>query len=127
MKKAVEQLYNDKYRREPAEEDKGVSQPEKSFLTSYLDGAVPDTIKDEWRYYLTGQQTRIKPGKLYSWWNEQTSIPAVRQMAFDLLSIPAMSAETERESSATLSSRSHRREPAWAPTLWRPRNANEHG
>jgi hypothetical protein len=69
-----------------------VSQPEKSFLTSYLDGAVPDTIKDEWRYYLTGQQTRIEPGKLYSWWNEQISIPAVRQMAFDLLSIPAMSA-----------------------------------
>jgi hypothetical protein len=47
MKKAVEQLYNDKYRREPAEEDKGVSQPKKSFLTSYLDGAVPDTIKDK--------------------------------------------------------------------------------
>jgi hypothetical protein len=47
MKKAVEQLYNDKYRREPAEEDKGVSQPKKSFLTSYLDDAVPDTIKDK--------------------------------------------------------------------------------
>jgi hypothetical protein len=48
-----------------------------------------------------GQQTRIEPGKLYSWWNEQTSIPAVRQMAFDPLSIPAMSAETERVFSDT--------------------------
>jgi hypothetical protein len=47
MKKAVKQLYNDEYRREPAKEDKGVSQLKKSFLTSYLDGAVPNTIKDE--------------------------------------------------------------------------------
>jgi hypothetical protein len=39
VKKIVEQLYDDEYRREPAEKDEGVVQPEKSFLPSYLDDA----------------------------------------------------------------------------------------
>lgn len=60
---------------------------EKSFLTSYLEDAVPNTIEDEWKYYHNGQQTRTEPGKLFSWWNEQTSTPKVRQIAFDLLSL----------------------------------------
>jgi hAT family C-terminal dimerisation region len=42
------------------------------------------------------KQTRIEPGKLFSWWNEQASTPIARQMAFDLLSIPAMNIEVER-------------------------------
>jgi len=35
------------------------------------------------------------------WWNAQDHIPSMRQMAFDHISIPAMSAETERVFSDT--------------------------
>jgi hypothetical protein len=79
-----------------AEHNGDDSSPEKSFLSSYLEDAPPNTIKAEWKYYLSSQQTRIEPGTLFSWWNAQTSTPIVRQMAFNLLSIPAMNTKVER-------------------------------
>jgi hypothetical protein len=41
------------------------------------------------------------PTDLYHWWNAQDHISSMRQMAFDHISIPAMSAETERVFSDT--------------------------
>jgi len=97
----VQQLYDEEYRQAPAKHNRDDSSLEKSFLTSNLEDAVPNTIEDEWKYCLNGQETRIEPGKLFSWWNEQTRTPTVWQMAFDLLSIPVMSAEVERVFSDT--------------------------
>ena len=36
------------------------------------------------------------PPNVYKWWADQTHIPSMQQFAFDLLSVPAMSAEAER-------------------------------
>jgi hypothetical protein len=88
MKKAIQQLYDQEYRKVAIPDEEELPQAEKSFLASYLEDAVPNTIEDEFRHYITGQQTRVEPGKLYSWWSDQSAIPTVRQMAFDHLSIP---------------------------------------
>ena len=38
---------------------------------------------------------------MFKWWGNQTDYPELRQMAYDFLSIPAMSSETERVFSQT--------------------------
>jgi hypothetical protein len=96
MRKAMQQLSDEEYRQAPLEHNGDDSSPEKSFLASYLKDTVPNNIEDEWKYYLNAQQTWIEPGKLFSWWNGQTSTPIVRQIAFDLLSTSAMNTEVER-------------------------------
>jgi hypothetical protein len=70
-------------------------------LGSYLDSELSDKIEDEFKYFTTAELTAILQDKLYEWWSEQDRLPHLRQMAYDLLSIPAMSAETERTFSDT--------------------------
>ena len=41
------------------------------------------------------------PASLYQWWNAQDHTPSMRQMAFDHISIPGISAETKRVFSDT--------------------------
>jgi hypothetical protein len=41
------------------------------------------------------------PANLYQWWNAQDHIPSMRHRAFGHISIPSMSAETERVFSDT--------------------------
>ena len=64
-------------------------------LRTYLDGAVPDKIEDQFNYFTTADPTPIPQNQLYNWWSEQDRLLHLRQMAYDLLSIPAISAETE--------------------------------
>jgi hypothetical protein len=65
-------------------------------LGSYLDGELSDKIDDEFKYFTTAESTPTPQDQLYDWWSDQHKFPHLRQMAYDLLSIPAMSAETER-------------------------------
>ena len=62
---------------------------------------LPGVIEDEYKEYSEGQRTVRPPSNLYQWWNAQDHIPSMRQMAFDHISIPAMSSETERVFSDT--------------------------
>ena len=54
------------------------------------------TPRDEFDVYLNGASTPLaEDANLFTWWANANS-PALAAMAFDILSIPAMSAETER-------------------------------
>jgi hAT family C-terminal dimerisation region len=54
------------------------------------------TRTDEFNLYLNGPTTLLPLStNLYRWWTNSGS-PQLASMAFDILSIPAMSAETER-------------------------------
>jgi hypothetical protein len=53
-------------------------------------------LEDQYTGYAFGQQTPILPGTLYEHWIKESAIPAMQQMAYDHLSIPAMSSEIER-------------------------------
>jgi hypothetical protein len=94
-KKAIQTLYEQEYKPQvPGREEE---EEEASFLNNYIEEALPDTVEDKWKYYINGNSERIPTGEtLYEWWNKQTSIPGVRQMAFNYIFIPAMSAELER-------------------------------
>lgn len=62
---------------------------------------LPDTVEDEYNEYADGTRMSKPPGNLFHWWDTQSHLPGMRQMAFDLLSMPATSAETERVFSGT--------------------------
>ena len=63
-------------------------------IQSYLHAGMKE--KDEFKAYLNGAPTQLADdANLYQWW-ATTGSPRLAQMAYDLLSIPAMSAETER-------------------------------
>jgi hAT family C-terminal dimerisation region len=63
-----------------------------SYLIRYL---IP------YKEYSEGRRLLRKPDSVFKWWNSQTDYPELRQMAFDFLSTPAMSSETERVFSQT--------------------------
>jgi hypothetical protein len=66
-----------------------------------LKKVLPDVVEDEYKEYSESQRMVRPPANVYQWWNAQDHIPSMRQMAFDHISIPAMSAETERVFSDT--------------------------
>ena len=96
MKKAVRTLYTEQYEPEPTPSDDNNDEAGGDWLDSYLDNIIPQKIEDEWKFYSEGQPIVMPDRNLFHWWNDQSHLPGVRQMAFDHLSIPAMSAETER-------------------------------
>lgn len=111
-KKAIRELYMKEYKHL----SKPIPQPgievETSagldFFDSYMESVLPTAIEDEYIEYSSCPRLKQAPDSLYQWWAAQSYIPSVQQMAFDLLSIPAMSAETERvfsDTSIYLSSR----------------------
>jgi hAT family C-terminal dimerisation region len=51
--------------------------------------------REDYKEY-SERQRMIRPPANLCYWNAQDHIPSVRQMAFDHISIPAISAETER-------------------------------
>ena len=63
-------------------------------MDSYLEDILPGAILED--QYVFGPQTPILPGTLYEHWSKESAIPAIRQMAYNHLSIPAMSFEIER-------------------------------
>jgi hypothetical protein len=102
MKKVTRAIYDEDYvpREEEIEKEQAqvLQQDEKdnNYLSSYLDDELSDKIDDEFKYFITVKPTPTPQDQLYDWWSEQHKLPHLRQMAYDLLSIPAMSAETER-------------------------------
>jgi hypothetical protein len=98
MKKRLRRLFDDEYRPAAAEEDE---QPEKDILDSYMDTLLPGKLTDQYDEYAKGNRLRNKPENVFKWWDSQTDYPDLRQMAFDYLSIPAMSSECERVFSGT--------------------------
>src|SRR5271156_4171809 len=87
------------------------------FYDSYVEDLLPSSIDDEYLDYAEGQRLKQSPSNLYHWWAQQTHIPSTQQMAYDLLSIPAMSAETERVFSDTQIYLSQRRRRMGADVL----------
>jgi hAT family C-terminal dimerisation region len=103
MKKATRAVYDEFYApqstlEEEEEEEQVTQQPDEDedCLGTYLDGDASQDVEDEFKHFISAEPTYLPQEKVYSWWSEQNHIPHVRQMAYDLLSIPAMSAETER-------------------------------
>ena len=71
------------------------------YFEAYMKTVPPGVIEDEYKEYSEGQRTVRPPGNLYQWWNAQDRVPSIRPMAFDHISIPVMSSETERVFSDT--------------------------
>ena len=95
MKKAVRKLYNENYKA-LSKEKPIVEEEEKDFLDSYLDDLLPTDIDDEYKEYSEGDRMKSAPPNLFHWWDLRHHIPSIRQLAFDHLTIPAMSAESEQ-------------------------------
>jgi hAT family protein len=66
-----------------------------------MDTLLPGKLTDQYEEYAEGNHLRNKPENVFKWWDSQTDYPDLRQMAFDFLSIPAMSSECERVFSGT--------------------------
>ena len=94
--RALRKLYDSHYRGDkPADEQNDNND---DYFEAYLKKVLPDVVEDE---YKECQRMVRPPTHLYQWWNAQDHIPSMRQMAFDHISIPAMSAEIERVFSDT--------------------------
>jgi hypothetical protein len=100
MKKALQKLYDNKYKPQSKEEEEQTGeQGGLDFLdtSSYLEDILPGAIlEDQYTSYAFGPQTPILPGTLYEHWSKESAIPAMWQMAYDHLSIPAMGSDVER-------------------------------
>jgi hypothetical protein len=106
MKKATRAIYDTEYAPQEVGEENEPESPQEEIedddcLRTYLDGETSDTIEDQFKYFITADPISLPHDQLYDWWSEQEKLPNLRQMAYDLLSIPAMSAETERTFSDT--------------------------
>jgi hypothetical protein len=66
-----------------------------------MDGLMPGTIEDEYKEYADDRRNKKRPDNVFKWWESQTDLHSMQQMTYDFLSIPAMSAETERVFSST--------------------------
>lgn len=113
MKKSVTKIYNQRYRQlEPTlsveqeeEEPHPYPNADLKFFSEFMKKNKPRTtpteIKQPWKYYSEGDPEEREIENLFTWWSDQHHIPSVQQMAYDHISIPAMSAETERVFSET--------------------------
>jgi hypothetical protein len=67
-----------------------------------MERQLPSTTAiDEYSDYAEGRRITKPTSDLYTWWAAQGHLPSMQQFAYDHLSIPAMSAETERVFSDT--------------------------
>jgi hypothetical protein len=108
IKKSTRAVYDEEYAPKEEEEQQQEEQQlpredeeDEDCLDTYLDGDRSNKIEDEFRYFTTADPTSTRQDEVYDWWSKQDKLPHLRQMAYDLLSIPAMSAETERTFSDT--------------------------
>ena len=63
---------------------------------------APEQVEDKWGFYAeSGPEPITDTTNLYLHWSAQSYLGGVQQMAYDHLSIPAMSAEYERVFSDT--------------------------
>lgn len=77
------------------QDDKPADKQNDDYFDAYMKTVLLDIVEDEYKEYSEGGCMVRPPANLYQWWNAQDHIPSMRQMAFDHISIPAMSAETE--------------------------------
>jgi len=95
----LRKLYDSEYRDDKSADKQNDDNDD--FFEAYMKTVLPDVVGDEYKEYSEGGRMVRPPANLYQWWNAQDHIPSMRQMAFDHISIPAMSAETERVFSDT--------------------------
>ena len=74
---------------------------EADFFELHHESILSSAVTDEFHEYTEAPRLKAKPPHLYKWWGDQDHIPSMQQFAFDLLSIPAMSAENGRVFSET--------------------------
>jgi len=60
-----------------------------------MDNLLPTKASDPYKEYSEGPRLLRKPDDVFGWWDSQTDYSELRQIAFDFLSIPAMSSEAE--------------------------------
>ena len=76
--------------------------PKKDFISERLAAYAPEQVEDKWGFYAeSGPEPITDTTNLYLHWSAQSYLGGVQQMAYDHLSIPAMSAECERVFSDT--------------------------
>ena len=74
----------------------------RTVIEAFLDRSKQQATVDELIAYLRDPMTRVRASEsfsfdLFKWWDDHSvQYPTLSQMAFDVLSIPAMSAECER-------------------------------
>ena len=96
---AIRKLYNTEYRNNVTETTLQALDTEKQekedIFTTFLNKDIQ--LKDEFDTYFNGAPL-VVPNDFnpIQWWANNTGSPQMMNMAFDMLSIPAMSAETER-------------------------------
>ena len=76
-----------------------LKKPRNSLIDQYLQKAPPsNSTSDNFDSYINGTPTEFGDGNdVFTWLDRQGNAPAsIRQFAYDLLLIPAMSAEIER-------------------------------
>jgi hypothetical protein len=103
----VRQTWEDNYKdKVTSDEDEEAKRRAKrpDFLDKYLKRAQPTVEGDAFQSYIASAPVACNDSDadLLAWWNRPTNPhKALQQQAFDLLSIPAMSAEVERVFSST--------------------------
>ena len=65
------------------------------YFEANMKTVLPDVVEGEHKEYSEGGHMVRSPANLYQLWNAQDHISSMRQLPFDHISIPAMSAETE--------------------------------
>ncbi len=99
---AIRKLYDEQYRSNVTEttlQAINAQDEEQDILDAFLNENT--TPKDEFDIYIDSSTTALDDNaNLFKWWANSAS-PQLTSMAFDILSIPAMSAETERVFSGT--------------------------
>ena len=100
----IRALYEDKYKarltdKAPQYHHLSEMEIEEDIFESFL--STGSAVQDEFETYCQGNPTQLSDEQnLFVWW-ANSEFPRLAQMAFDLLTIPAMSAETERVFSGT--------------------------
>ena len=68
--------------------------PKKDFISERLAAYAPEQVEDRWGFYAeSGPESITDTTNLYVHWSAQSCLGGVQQMAYDHLSIPAMSPE----------------------------------
>lgn len=98
----VQQIWQDEYRDADDVDLEVPNGRELDFLEAYLSGPQnPIRTDNVFESYISGNPVLIDRDSVIAWWTDPTNrFKALRQMALDLFSIPATSADQEREFSS---------------------------
>jgi hAT family C-terminal dimerisation region len=93
----MKELYNTHYNPKDAVQEEEVDE-DLDYFDKEMDEQFNPKVSDQWKHYTTQEgRTATRPVNVFHWWRDNGKhLPAVQQMAYDLLAIPAMSSEVER-------------------------------